>query len=58
MHQLIVFQHPPRLLNSPQITEYLDPVIKRNRGHTLPQPVHSKFMEGFLSGNFTAPTGK
>ncbi|GBF92851.1 NADH:ubiquinone oxidoreductase B14 subunit [Raphidocelis subcapitata] len=40
------------------ITEYLDPVIKRNRGHTLPAPQQSSFMDSFLQGNYTPPTGK
>jgi hypothetical protein len=42
----------------PQITEYLDPIIRRNKGHTLPAPQHSAFMESFLGGNSAAPTGK
>jgi hypothetical protein len=33
-------------------------VIKKNRGHTLPPPQQSAFMESFLQGNYTAPTGK
>ncbi|KIY98821.1 NADH:ubiquinone oxidoreductase B14 subunit [Monoraphidium neglectum] len=40
------------------ITEYLDPIIRRNKGHTLPAPQHSAFMESFLGGNSAAPTGK
>jgi NADH dehydrogenase (ubiquinone) 1 alpha subcomplex subunit 6 len=40
------------------ITEYLDPVIKRKRGHTLPPPQQSAFLSSFLAGNYPAPTGK
>jgi len=40
------------------ISEYLDPVIKKNKGHTLPPPQRSKFMSDFLEGNYAVPTGK
>lgn len=40
------------------ITEYLDPVILKKRGHIPHQPQHSAFMDSFLAGSYPVPTGK
>jgi hypothetical protein len=43
---------------SMQITEYLDPVIKKNTKHTKEPPKHSAFLSDFLTSNYIQPTGK
>jgi hypothetical protein len=41
-----------------QITEYLDPVIKKNTKHTLEAPKHSAFLNDFYATAYVQPTGK
>lgn len=48
----------PPLNTQTQITEYLDPILQRKTAFPKAPTNHSKFLDDFLTSNYTLPTGK